>query len=261
VLLCNSDEDAEKERLYAEILSQERVAGVIVVPSAEACCRPLVEQGIPVVMVDRRVPGVQTDSVVLDNQAGGYQATKHLIGLGHSRIGLVSAPMHVSVGLERRQGYELALEEAGLPLDPSLVVEGNFKELGGYRAASALLALERRPTAIFAVNNLMTMGALKAMHEARLRIPDDISMVGFNDMPWLPLLQPPLTAICQPTYEIGTRAAQLLFHRLQGSADLPIEAVVLQPELIVRDSTAPPPRQSPTGRAGCATGVDVCYVT
>jgi DNA-binding LacI/PurR family transcriptional regulator len=240
VLLCNSDEDPQKEQLYADVLSTERVAGVIIVPTSRDSCIPLLSRHIPVVMADRKVAGPATDSVTLDNIGGAYQATAHLIGLGHRRIGLVAAPLHVSVGLERRQGYEKALREHGIPLDESVIRTGNFKESGGYRAASELLDLDPRPTAIFAINNLMTMGTLQAIHERGLRIPEDISVIGFDDMPWLPLLVPPLTAVRQPVYQIGAEAARLLFRRMREGPQKPVETIVLQPELIIRGSTAPP---------------------
>jgi DNA-binding LacI/PurR family transcriptional regulator len=239
VLLCNSDEDAEKERLYMKVLSTERVAGVIVVPASNDCRESILDLRVPVVVVDRKIPGLVVDSVVIDNVAGARKATNHLITLGHRRIGLVSAPASVSVGRERRQGYEQALKKHGLPVDQNLIRMGDFKESGGYRAALELLSCDPKPTAIFAVNNLMTMGTLKAIHDSNLRIPEDISVIGFDDMPWLTLLTPPLTAVCQPTYQIGAEAAKRLFRRLQGARDIAPETLVLQPELIIRSSTAP----------------------
>ncbi|MBI5305416.1 MAG: LacI family DNA-binding transcriptional regulator [Chloroflexi bacterium] len=240
VLLCNSDENLQKEQLYIDVLSRERVAGVIIVPTGKNCS-PLLNLRMPVVMVDRTVPGIITDSVVLDNVAGAYAATKHLIELGHQRIGLVGAPLGVSVGVERRKGYEKALRAHKLRVDEALIRAGDFKEQGGYEATLALLELAPRPTAIFAVNNLMTMGAFQAIAEKKLRIPQDISVIGFDDMPWLTLLTPPLTAVRQPTYEIGAQAAQLLFARMQNTA-LPTQTRVFKPELIVRGSTAAPAR-------------------
>lgn len=242
VLLCNSDEDPYKERLYVDILFQERVAGVIIVPTGKDCCDLLVQRRIPVVMADRKVPNVEVDSVTLDNAAGAYAATAHLIRLGHTRIGLVSAPLYASVGLERRQGYERALREHGLPVDENLIRTGDFRESGGYQAAKELLALKPRPTAIFAVNNLMTMGTIQAIHEQGLSIPQDISVIGFDDVPWLPLVTLPLTVVRQPVYEIGRVAAELLFQRIHLGPEKPVQGIVLQPEFIVRDSTAPPSR-------------------
>lgn len=239
VLLCNSDEDLQKEQLYIDVLSRERVAGAIVVPSGKGCCAALLHARVPVVMADRTVPDLVADAAVLDNLAGAFQATQHLIELGHTRIGLVSAPANVSVGRERQAGYEKALRKNKIALDKQLIRLGNFKANGGYQATRELLELAPRPTAIFAVNNLMTMGALQAIHEKKLRIPKDISVIGFDDVPWLALLTPPLTAVRQPTYEIGAQAARMLFARLQNSAK-PVETCVLKPELIVRGSTAAP---------------------
>ena len=187
VLLCNSDEDLQKEQLYIDVLSRERVAGAIIVPTGKDAFTPLLNARVPVVMVDRIVADRVADAVVLDNVAGAFAATKHLIELGHRRIGLVGAPTSVSVGRERQRGYEKALRASKLKLDPNLICIGNFKEQGGYQAARALLERDPRPTAIFAVNNLMTLGACQAIAEKRLRIPKDISVIGFDDMPWFAL--------------------------------------------------------------------------
>lgn len=244
LLLCNSDENPQKESLYVDVLFTERAAGVIMVPSSQECCTPLLDNRIPVVMVDRKIPGLLVDSVVLDNVGGAYQATSHLIGLGHRRIGLAGAPTTVSVMLERREGYEKALREQGVPVDRTLIRSEDFKESGGYRAAQQLLSLDPRPTAIFAANNLITMGVLQAVHEHNLNIPQDISVVGFDDLPWLSLLQPPLTVISQPIYDIGAEAARLLFRRLNEGVQGQVQTIVLHPKLIVRGSTAPPAREA-----------------
>ncbi len=238
VLLCNSDEDPEKEQLYINVLSRERVAGIIIIPSHESCCEGLKNLNIPIVIVDRRLNVINTDRVMLDNVYGSKVATRHLIELSHKRIGLVGAPLNVSVGVDRRQGYVEALEEAGLPVDESLIAIGNFKEEGGYQAAKRLLELPDRPTALFPVNNLMTMGTLQAIYEFNLKIPQDVSIIGFDDMPWLSLINPPLTAVRQPVYQIGAEAAEILFDRIEGNLDAPIKTIVLRPELVVRSSTA-----------------------
>lgn len=240
VLLGNSDEDVQKEELYIKVLSRERVAGVIIVPTGKDCYTTLRNLRIHMVVADRKVPGLVSDSVTIDNVGGAYQAATHLISLGHRRIGLVSAPLSVSVGLERRQGYEKALREQGLEVDETLIRTGDLRQSGGYQAALELLRLAPRPTAIFAVNNLMTLGTFQAILESGLRIPDDISLIGFDDMLWFPLLTPPLTTVRQPTYQIGAEAARLLFRRLREGTEKPIETIVLKPELIIRGSTAPP---------------------
>ena len=131
------------------------------------------------------------------------------------------------------------MREHGIPEDNTLIEIGDFKETGGYQAALNLLKLDQRPTAIFSVNNLMTMGTLKAINEIRLKIPDDISVIGFDDMPWLTLITPPLTAVRQPVYKMGAEAAKLLFENINLEIEKPPTRIILKPELIVRSSTSP----------------------
>lgn len=237
VLLCNSDEDPQKEQLYIDVLARERIAGIIIIPSHENCCQSLKKLKVPVVLVDRKLKSLKCDSVVLDNVCGAKEAIDHLIEMGHRRIGFVGAPLNVSVGFERFTGYQAALKDHGIPINETLIQIGNFKEEGGFQATKKLLEQDPRPTAIFSVNNLMTMGALKAIYEMNLKIPDDISIIGFDDMPWLSLINPPLTAIRQPVYEIGAEAARLLFSRINEEIENPPIHLVLKPELIVRGST------------------------
>lgn len=238
VLLCNSDEKPDKEQLYIDVLARERISGIIIIPSHKNCCDRLKDINIPVVVVDRILSGLATDLVVVDNVYGSREATSHLIELGHKRIGLVSAPTGVSIGVDRRRGYELAMQDHGLQINESLIQLGDFKEAGGYQATVKLLEFDPRPTAIFAVNNLMAMGALRAIQEYDLKIPDDISFIAFDDMSWFAFFNPPLTAVRQPVYEIGAKAANLLFDRLDNVADKDVFKIVLQPELIVRESTS-----------------------
>ena len=238
ILLCNSDEDTEKEQLYFEVLSQERVAGVILVPSTSLSNKKIFKYKFPIVLVDRFVKDLDADSVTIDNELGAYEAVSHLIKLGHSRIGIVYAPTNVSTALGRYTGYKQALQENNIAFEDELTQMGDFKEQGGYIAANKLLDLSIPPTAIFSTNNLMTLGVLKAIHERGLKIPEDISIVGFDDMPWLSFFTPPLTAVRQPIYEIGKIAAELLLERLKGKATGQYQKIVLKPELIVRGSSA-----------------------
>jgi LacI family transcriptional regulator len=245
LIVCNSDEDPERERAYVEILLAERVAGVIIAPALDAspAYGPLFEAGVPVVCVDRPLDGYDADTALVDNVKGASEATSHLIGLGHTRIGLISGPLTITTGLRRQEGYVKALAEHNLPVDPGLMVEGDFDYDSGHRGALALLQLEDPPTALFVGNNLMTLGALNAVHAIGLRIPDDIAVVGFDDMPWAPSLNPPLTAVSQPTYELGERSAELLLQRVRERS-LPVRQIVLEPVLVVRDSCG-------AGKAGC----------
>ncbi len=239
VLLCNSDEDPKKEQLYIDVMARERVAGIIIIPSRSESCPALKKLKVPIVVVDRKLRDIRTDTVLLDNVAGSKLAMEHLIQLGHRRIGLVGAPTSASVGADRFLGYQKALQDHGIEVDQSLIQMGDFKEPGGYRATLRLLELERKPTAVFAANNLMTMGMLKAVREKGVRIPEDLSVIGFDDMPWLTLITPPMTTVGQPVYKMGAEAARLLFERLSSGPEKPPSRIVLKPELIIRSSTAP----------------------
>lgn len=237
MLLSNTNEDPEKERKYIDLLLNEQVAGIIISPANEDLELPEPSPGntTAVVAVDRRLNRVPVDTVLVNNEKGAREATEYLIGLGHRRIGLITGPARLTTGRERQAGYVKALLEHGLELDGSLVKIGDFKQVSGYQLAGELLAMAHPPSAIFATNNLMTLGALNAIHEQGLAIPADISVLGFDDLSWAPSLNPPLTAVAQPTYELGRNAAELLFRRIANGSGTPIE-INLSPTLIVRDS-------------------------
>jgi DNA-binding LacI/PurR family transcriptional regulator len=175
------------------------------------------------------------DTVVVDNLEGAYQAVSHLASLGHKRIGFIGGPPQVTTARERRDGYLGALREHGIPLDHDLIMTSDLKLSGGYKATSQVLAIEQPPTAIFAANNLTTLGALNCIHEKKLAIPGDIAVVGFDDMPWATSLNPPLTAVAQPTYEMGRTAAELLIKRI-SEKDRDTVEIKLKSRLIIRDS-------------------------
>jgi LacI family transcriptional regulator len=239
LVLCNSDEDLEKERAYIDTVIDEQVAGVVIAVASDRESRldPLLERGIPVVTVDRRPPhhADEVDSVVVDNELGAWLATEHLLDGGAQRIACITGPARASTASERLAGYEKSLRERGRDLDESLVQRADFREDGGYAAARALLLGDMRPDALFVANNLMTLGAMRAVNEAGLRIPDDVLVVGFDDAPWTRLLSPQLSVVAQPTHEIGRQAAQLL---ATASSELAARHVVLPPSLLVRASSA-----------------------
>jgi DNA-binding LacI/PurR family transcriptional regulator len=241
VVLCNSDEDPEKELLYINVMLAESVAGVIVSPSSES--RPhiqsLLDHRIPVVTIDRLLQNLEVDSVVSNNYGSSFKAVSYLVRQGHRRIGLVSLPLTTLPGAERCEGYKGALRENGIPVSQKLISIGDAKEAGGYESAMRLLQNKEQPTALFCANNLMTLGALRAIKDFGLSVPKDISLIGFDDMLWSPLLDPPLTCVAQPTYEMGQRAAELLLARIQRR-DAPVDHVQMETQLILRDSVAPP---------------------
>jgi LacI family transcriptional regulator len=237
ILLGNSDDDAEREARYLRLLLAEGAVGIVFVPVA---ARPtsyaeLLRSGVAVVTVDRLVDGLSTDRVSVDNRTGAEEATRHLLRLGHRRIAYVGGPSHLSVARERRAGFRDALRQARLPPGEALVREADFREAGGYAVSRTLLRNASPPSALFVANNLMTLGVLRCIHELGRRIPEDVALVSFDDMTWAASLDPPLTAVAQPTYEIGASAAQLLVDRLRDG-EQPPRHVKLSTRLVVRAS-------------------------
>jgi LacI family transcriptional regulator len=239
VILCNSDGNPTRELLYMDLLIQKQVDGVLLVPTGKQAelAATLRTRNIPVVVIDRDVPDAPIDRAHIDNIAGADLATRHLLDLGHRRIGYIGGPPHLSPVPDRSAGYRQALHEVGIPIDEQLVVDGNFRDVGGYTGAQALLALANPPTAIFAGNDLMAIGALAAAREAGIDVPHNLSIMGFDDIHLAGYINPPLTTIAQPKYELGVIAAQLLFERL-AQPDLPPQRRLLQAQLVVRQSTA-----------------------
>jgi LacI family transcriptional regulator len=242
VVVCNTDHSVEKEARYFELIATERMAGAIVAPSSSSRTdlAPLVGQGVPVVLVDRELAdGEPVDTVLVDNRAGALEAVRHLLASGYRRIACVSGPSDTTTGSQRLAGYAAALAEAGMPVADELVREADFRDGGGYEAATALLALVDPPDALFVANNQMTLGALRAVSERGLRMPEQLGLVGFDDMPWAPLVRPPLTTVAQPIYELGRETAGLLLRRIAGEAFEP-RVITLRPTLRVRGSSVRP---------------------
>ncbi|MEX0928139.1 MAG: LacI family DNA-binding transcriptional regulator [Balneolales bacterium] len=238
LILCNSDEEAAKEKFYLEVLRSESVDGVIFPPIHEhgRMIGELVKNGLPVVCVDRRLANLTVDTVVVNNHKGAYNATSELINLGHRRIGFISSMPHFSSFKERRQGYEDALTSHGIPVNEDYIRLGDQRKPESGRVfAHELLGLDKKPTAFFVSNNLMTLGAIEAIHQKDLKIPDDVSIIGFDDMPWAKSINPPLSVVRQPGYEMGRRAAEMFFQRIEEPDREPV-LVMLEPTLVLRDS-------------------------
>jgi LacI family transcriptional regulator len=236
VVLANSDEDLGKEQQYLRVAAAEQMAGVILSPASSSRTRigELVQEEIPVVTIDRRI-AADVDSVAVDNVAGARQAVEHLLKTGASRVGVIAGPADVSTSADRIEGYHAALREAGIAVDPALLVRGDFRIDGGRRAAGRLLDLPARPDALFAANNLMLIGTLDAMAERGLSAPADVLLAGFDEMSWAGFA-PPLTLVEQPTYEIGRLATEMLMRRISGDTSA-AEHVVLDATLKVRASS------------------------
>ena len=238
LILCNSDESLERERFYLDVMRAEWVDGIVLPPfnDTDAGVVELVKTGIPVVCVDRSHAGVKTDLVEVDNHRGAFDAVRHLIDKGHRHIALIEGRTQVSTTRERRRGYLDALAAHGIAVRKELMRTGDFKQESGRVLANELLDLRRPPTALFVCNNLMTVGALSALHQRDVRIPAEVALVGFDDLPWAEALDPPPTVVRQPAYDVGRQAMELLLKRIMEPAR-PAVTVRLVPELVIRKST------------------------
>jgi LacI family transcriptional regulator len=238
VLLCNTDGSPERQRSHIQSLHARRVDGVILASSflKDPTVRWLRQQRVPYVLVNRFSDEDQDPFVGSDDLVGARVATGHLAQLGHRRIGHLAGKPTVSTGLLRRRGYLSAHTEAGLIADPRLVIESGYTEEGGARAAERLLALEDPPTAIFAVTDMTAVGAFGAARRMGLRIPEDLAIVGYNDIPLASRMVPALTTVHVPIHEFGSAAARLLLEQIE-TGEPSRRRVVFNPELIVRGST------------------------
>lgn len=246
VILCNTDEDSAKEAQYLRVLIEKRVDGIILATTSDSLriVRDIRWRHIPLVLFDREMPGVAADTVKVDGVLGGRLATEHLLGLGHRRIAIIHGPLVRSTGVERLEGYLAALRAAAVRPDPALIQEGNFKQDSGRELTRRLLGLSPPPTALFCTNNLMTVGALQILREQRVRIPEALSLVGYDDLEWWTLTEPPLTTVGQPVYDLGREAMRLLLAQIGREKARRTQRVVLKPELLLRDSCGPPPKYS-----------------
>jgi len=242
VIFCNTDESESEQAEQLKALVQKRVDGVLLVPacsSGEAVAF-LQDQKVPVVVLDRRVSDCSVDSVRCDSEEGAYQLVKLFLDLGHRRIGVLSGPERVSTAQDRVAGYRRAITEAGLEIDADLICYGSFTQAGGYEMTQKILTLPMRPTALFAGNNFIAVGIYQAIREAGLRVPEDIAMVAFDDLPVSITIEPFFTVAAQPAYEMGRRATELLLKRLGGERSETAQEIVLPVEVIVRRSSGKP---------------------
>lgn len=240
VIFCNTDESQEKEDNYIQLLLQKQVDGILLVPAASntKSIELIQEQKTPLVILDRRVPRKNVDIVRGDSEGGAYKLTKYLINLGHRRIAALSGPKVVSTADDRVQGYKRAMHDNGL----HEYIECNygfFTQNCGNTQTRKLFSIEPKPTAIFAANNLIAIGALTALRDMNLKVPDDVSVVSFDDIPENLNIFPFLTVVTQPPYEMGKKATEILIERIRKLPDVnnDFQEVVFQVEFIERASS------------------------
>jgi LacI family transcriptional regulator len=235
MLILGDNSDAAQELAGARTFLSMRAPGVIMTPASRATAELLSARGVPVVEADRRLATASCDAVVIDNERGACDAVKHLLALGHERVALLVARTAFTTDAGRLEGYRAALAEADIKVDRRLVLKIGAHDATAPGRIEALVETER-PTAIFAANNVLAEQAWRVLRRVGRDIPGDVSLVAFDDVPWMEMVQPPITAVRQPAYEMGRRAALLLLRRLEDpTAGRTVE--VLQPELVVRGST------------------------
>jgi LacI family transcriptional regulator len=241
VILCNTENDPTKELLYTNVLENRQVDGMIFVAAGgnHEALSGIVRNGLPLVVVDRDLGSLGLDAVTTNNYLGGLLATRHLIELGHTVIGCITGPSDLTPSAERVTGYGDALKEAQLEIRGALLVRGDFHVPSGLAAATRLLQQDPRPTALFVCNDLMAIGALHAAAKLGLNVPDDVAIVGFDDIELASYTIPPLTTVCQPKQEIGHTAIQLILDRIESPA-LPPRHEILHPQLMIRGSSMRP---------------------
>ncbi len=240
VIYCNTDESETKEDKYANILVQRQVDGVLLVPAGgnARTVRYLENNKIDVVVLDRRVPEKNTNLVCSDSVNGAKELTDLLIKLGHQQIAIITGPDNVSTSTDRVVGYRNSLEEAGLSANEQ-VYFGGFNQQTGYESTRIAMRSSQKPTAFFAANNFILIGVVKALRELNLKVPEDVSVVGFDDFPESMLIEPFFTVAIQPAYEMGQKAAELLIKQINGEIVDNSQTIILPTDIIVRRSAGP----------------------
>lgn len=237
LLLYTTHRRKTKESVYVTTLTRGMADGLLIVLPRDpgAYMETLRSSNFPYVLIDHRGTGEETSAVTAANWQGGYTATEYLIKLGHRRIGHITGALDQGCARDRLEGYKAALADHGIAFDPGLVQEGDFFQPAGYAGARALLNLSDPPTAIFAANDVMAFGAMEAIRECNLRIPEDISVMGFDDIPEAARVHPPLTTVQQPLQEMGRLATHMLLERIKDP-ELAPRRIELPTRLIVRQS-------------------------
>ena len=242
LILCNTDESEAKQAQYLDMLLRRRIDGIILVPASDDAepIRKIQQQGVPVVVIDRKVSGVDVDTVRGDSEAGAYRLAKHLFTLGHRKIALLAGPENVSTAKDRVSGYFRALQDTCPDECDTDLIWGEYTRNSGYEMARQALSSSQKPTALFTGNNFIALGAQQYLHEIGLSIPQDIAMVTFGELPAYILSEPFFTADIYPDREMGKLAANVLFQHIHNeSKEIDVEDIVLPTKTKIRASSGP----------------------
>jgi LacI family transcriptional regulator len=239
VILCNSGWSTKRERHHLQNLIARRVDGLLCSSLAMTADHllPLLRRGTPIVVVERTMPGLELDAVEIDNFQGAYDATAHLIALGHRRLACITGLPDSDLNTARLRGFAQALEAADLHVDPAWIRAGDYGAAEGVRHASTLLAHPGPPSAVFAFNDLMAIGVMQVAHQRGLRIPDDLAVIGFDGLPLTAFTSPPLSTIEQPVTEMGSAAVAMLLERIGGHVGTAARVKTFSARLVARAST------------------------
>jgi DNA-binding LacI/PurR family transcriptional regulator len=238
LLVANTGNRLDLERRYVQTMAQNRVEALVVAPTSNegAHLEEARRLGIRLVLMDTRISGLDVDYVLVDDEAAIFRAITHLIDTGHERIAYISGHQKILSDLDRLKGRAAALAAANVKDYPDLVVRGDFTEAGGYQAAARLFSLREPPTAIVASNNFMTMGVLRYALAAGIKIPEELSIISFDDMDWFDIVKPSISAIRQPVTEIGALIGELVAEGARSDHGV---TYVLPTTMTLRDSSAP----------------------
>lgn len=240
IILCNSDEDPERELTFLNMLLSKQVDGIILLPTCDNInflFSLITQHHLPIVLLDRQIEGLLVDTLLFDNVSGAYQATRHLIELGHRRIGFISLPNNLTPGYQRAIGYERALREANIPYDATLVITGSFKAENSQNLAEKILRLPDPPSAILVSSNRLLNGILEYIKIHGLKIPEDVALVVFDDIPYYSYFTPSITAVGIDPDEFGRKAANLLKEQIIEDGSHQARVMITPVQLFIREST------------------------
>ncbi len=238
LIVCNTNEDIDLELEHTSLLWRKGVDGLIVMPVGVRYnhLEHLMKEHVPIVLLDRCFEGLDTSSVIVDNHRGAFNATEHLIQQGHTRIAIIQGLRGTSTNEGRLSGYRDALAAHGIPVNDRYLVGNDYRQANGCNATKLLLDLDVPPTAIFSTSDLITLGVLEALSSEGLRVPDDVSLVMFDDIDFAPYLHCPITAVAQPKENMGESAVKLLIEQMKSPGKKMIKRILLEPVLVVRNS-------------------------